>query len=168
MKTTLTRILFFAVLLLAGVFVYVTSQALPDRVASHFGASGLADSFMTRSGYRTFMLCFVVGLPLVMVVSMSAIFRRAGTRMNIPNREYWLADSRRDATVAFLSNHATRLAIGMTVFLCFVHKLVVDANTRTPPALDNASIIGALVVFLVCVMLWIVWLYFAFRLPGKR
>ena len=123
---------------------------------------------MTRSGYRTFLLCFVVGLPLVMVVSMTAIFRRAGTRMNIPNRDYWFADNRREATVAFLVNHATRLAIGLTIFLCFVHQLVVDANTRMPPALDNASIIGGIVVFLVCVILWIVWLYFAFRLPSKQ
>ncbi len=168
MQTTLTRFIFVVTLLAAAVFVYVTSQALPDRVASHFGASGLADSFMTRSAYRTFMLCFIVGLPLVMAVSMTSIFRRAGPRMNIPNRDFWLADSRFEATVTFLIDHTTRLTIGLTVFLCFVHKLVVDANTRTPPALDNASIIGALVVFLVFVTVWIVWLYLAFRLPGKR
>ena len=167
MKVTARRIAFVATLLVAGMFVYVTGQTLPDRVASHFGASGLADSFMTRNGYVTFMLCLVVGLPLIMVLSMTSIFRLAGTRMNIPNRDYWLADSRRDATVVLLINHATRLAIGMTVFLCFVHKLVVDANSRTPPALDNAAIITALIVFLLCVMLWIVWLYFAFRLPAR-
>lgn len=165
MKVTVTRIVFVATLFVAGVFVYVTGQTLPDRVASHFGASGLADSFMTRNGYVTFMLCLVVGLPLIMVVSMTSIFRRAGTRMNVPNRDYWLADTRREATIAFLINHATRLAVGMTVFFCFVHNLVVDANTRTPPALDNASMMGALVVFLICVMIWIAWLYFAFRLP---
>lgn len=168
MNVTVTRIAFVATLLVAGVFVYMTSQVLPDRVASHFGASGLADSFMTRNGYVTFMLCLVVGLPLIMIVSMASLFRRAGTRMNVPNRDYWLADARREATVAFLINHATRLAIGMTVFLCFVHKLVVDANTRTPPALDNALTFAALGVFLASVTLWIAWLYFAFRLPEKR
>ena len=168
MKVASTRIALAATLLVAGVFVYVTGQALPDRVASHFGASGLADSFMTRSGYLTFMLCFIVGLPLVMVVSMTSIFRRAGNSMNLPNRDYWLADSRREATVVVLTHHATRLGIGMTVFLCVVHKLVVDANARTPPALDNPSIFAALGVFLVCVTLWIAWLYFAFRLPAKR
>lgn len=168
MKTTLTRIIFFATLLVAGMFVYVTSQTLPDRVASHFGASGLADSFMSRSGYRIFMLFFVVGFPLLLAVSMTTIFRRTGTSMNLPNRDYWLADSRREATVVVLTNHATRLAIGLTVFLCVVHKLVVDANARTPPALDNASIIAAMVVFGACVTLWFGWLYFAFRLPAKR
>ena len=168
MKVASTPIALAATLLVAGVFVYVTGQALPDRVASHFGASGLADSFMTRSGYVTFMLCLVVGLPLVMVVSMAAIFRRAGNSMNIPNRDYWLASERRPGTVVFLINNATRLAIGMTVFLCFVHKLVVDANARTPPALDNPPIFAAMGVFLVCVTLWIAWLYFAFRLPAKR
>ena len=168
MKTTYTRIIFVATLVFAGVFVYVTSQTLPDLVASHFGASGVADSFMSRSGYRIFMLSFTVGFPLVMAVSMTGIFRRAGTRMNLPNRDYWLADSRREATVVVLTNHATRLAIGMTVFLCFVHKLVVDANARTPPALDNPPILAAMGVFLVCVTLWIAWLYFAFRLPAKR
>ena len=165
MESTLTRIAFIGTLLVAGAYVYVTSQALPDRVASHFGASGLADSFMSRSGYVSFMLCFVVALPLVMAVSMAGIFRRAGMSMNIPNRDYWLADERRDATVAFLVNHAMRLAIGLTVFLCFVHKLVVDANTRTPPALDNPSIYIGLVVFLLGVALWVASLWFAFRRP---
>lgn len=168
MKTTLTRIIFVATLLLAGVFVYVTSQALPDRVASHFGASGLADSFMTRGGYRTFMLFFVVGFPLILAVVSAGIFRSASASINMPNRDYWLADSRREATVRFLIDHMTRLTIGLTVFLCVVHKLVVDANTRTPPALDNASIIATLVVFAVGMALWIGWLYFVFRLPVKR
>ena len=168
MKVASTRIALAATLLVGGVFVYVTGQALPDRVASHFGASGLADAFMTRSGYVTFMTCFVVGFPLIMVVSMAAIFRRAGDSMNIPNRDYWLANERRSETVAFLINHATRLSIGLTVFLCFVHKLVAEANTRTPPALDNGSMISAMVVFFAGVMLWIGWLYVAFRLPAGR
>lgn len=168
MKITLTHVIFVAALLIASVFVYVTSRHLPDQVASHFGASGLANSFMTRSGYTTFMLCFVVGLPLVMAISMSGIFRCAGTAMNIPNRDYWLADIRRDSTIAFLVDYAVRLSIGLTVFLCFMHKLVVDANTRTPPALDNSAIFGALAVFLIAVTLWVVRLYFAFRLPSKK
>ena len=123
---------------------------------------------MTRGSHLTLMLPFAVALPLVLVILMVSMFQRGGSHMNIPNRDYWLADRRRDATVAFLINHVTRLAIGMIVFLCFVHKLMVDANTRRPSALDNASIIGGLVVVLVCVMIWIAWLYFALRLPARR
>ena len=54
------RIVYFLFpLALLGVLAYVvtTSASLPERVASHFGANGVANGYMSRDGYRTFILC---------------------------------------------------------------------------------------------------------------
>ena len=161
----ISTLIFLAVVAASGVFVLSSSGALPERVASHFGSSGAADSFMSREGYVTFMLVFVVGLPLVMTGAMTLVFRGATTSLNIPNRDYWLAPERRAGTVAFLTRHNLRFGICLAVFLSFVHMLVVQANLRQPPELSNNAIYVGLGVFLMTIALWTAWLLLALRKP---
>ena len=49
------RKLFLVSLVAAAVFVWLTSAALPPVVASHFGPGGVANGFMGRGMYTTFM-----------------------------------------------------------------------------------------------------------------
>ncbi len=161
----ISTVLFLAILASAGLFVFSTGSALPERVASHFGSSGAADSFMSRDGYVIFMLIFVVGLPLVMTGFMTLVFRSATTSLNIPNRDYWLASERRAGTVAFLTRHSMRFGAGLTVFLSYVHWLVVQANLRQAAVLSNTAIYTGLALFVLTIVLWTGWLLLAFRRP---
>lgn len=156
---------FLAVLGAAGVFVFATSGALPERVASHFGSSGAADSFMSHDGYLTFMLACVIGLPLLTAGIMTLVFRGATGSLNIPHRDYWLAPSRRAATIAFLIRHSMLFGACLAVFLSYVHWLVVQANGRQPAVLSNSGIYAGLGVFLLVLVVWTLWLFWAFRRP---
>lgn len=167
MPVRLSLIIFVVVLAVAGGFVVSTSQALPDPVASHFASSGQANAFMSRSAYVRFMLAFTVGLPLVLGVSMALVFRYTN-KLNLPNRDYWLAPERRAGTVSFLTGHALLLADGLAIFLCYVHRLVVQANAGQPARLASDSMIAGLVILLVATLLWTVWLLLAFRAPRMR
>jgi hypothetical protein len=51
----------------AAAFVWSSGGELPNLVASHFGASGVADGLMPHGVYVSFMLGFVVGLPAALV-----------------------------------------------------------------------------------------------------
>ena len=157
--------LFLAILMAAGVFVFITSGTLPERVASHFGSSGAADSFMSRGVYMTFMIVFVVGLPLVMTGIMTLVFRGATTSLNIPNRDYWLAPERRADTIAFLTNHSMQFGTCLAVFFSYVHWIVVQANLRQPAALSNSAIYAGAGLLLLAIALWTAWLLLAFRKP---
>ena len=165
MKRYISMLIFLAVLIAAGVFVFSSSGALPERVASHFGSSGAADAFMSRGGYVTFMLVFVVGLPLVMTGIMTLVFRSVTTSLNIPNRDYWLAPERRADTVAFLTRHNMRFGACLAIFLSYVHWLVVQANLRQPAELSNSAIYTGLAVFALTIVAWTAWLWIAFRKP---
>ena len=165
MKRHAPALIFLAVLTAAGWFVFNSSGALPEQVASHFGSSGAADSFMSRSGYVTFMLIFVVGLPLVMAVLLTLVFRGATTSLNIPNRDYWLEPARRADTIAFLTRHSMRFGACLAVFLSFVHWLVVRANARQPAELSNSAIYAGAVLFVLTIVVWTLWLLLAFRKP---
>ena len=147
MRRHVSKLIFIVVLAAAGLFVFITSDTLPERVASHFGSSGAADSYMSRSGYVTSMLIFVLGLPLVTTGCMTLVFRSATTSLNIPNRDYWLAPERRADAVAFLNRHSMRFGAFLAVFLSYMHWLVVRANFLQPPQLSNGAIYVGLALF---------------------
>jgi uncharacterized membrane protein len=69
----LTWWVFLILLVSAAVFIVATSGQLPSLVASHFDAAGRPNGFMSRGGYVRFMLCFAVGLPLVVVFVLRAV-----------------------------------------------------------------------------------------------
>lgn len=146
---------FLFVMLLIAVcgLVVGTSGALPERVASHFDAAGLANGYMTRDDYRVFMLAFSFGLPLLVVALIGWLPRLAPNLINIPNRDYWLAPQRREAALATLDASALWLGCLLTAMAGGVHWLVIRANAVHPPQLENGPILallGAFVAGLVC------------------
>ena len=90
------------ILLISGFLLFVnqTASMLPERLATHFGAGGQPNGWMSRSGYTTFISLFGVALPLfVIVICFLCRFLPAWT-VNIPNREYWLSPERHSQTYA--------------------------------------------------------------------
>lgn len=138
----------------AALFIWFTSDSLPATVASHFGASGMANGFMPRAFYVRFMLTLTVLLPLGLTSLTNLTLRISETRLNLPNREYWLAPERRDETVEYLRQQNVRFGYMLAVFLCYVHWLVLRANAVTPPTLSTPGIVAGLIVFAVSVIFW--------------
>ncbi|MGE0824318.1 MAG: hypothetical protein AB7P18_19655 [Candidatus Binatia bacterium] len=166
MHRNLLTLLFVAFLAMGGAFVITTTASLPDFVASHFGASGHANGYMTREGYRWFMLFFVVGFPLFIVFMIAGLPRLMPHYTNLPNRDYWLAPERREQAFDFLTNHALWFGCLLEIFLCSVHWFVVQANTQHPPQLANGPFLMSLGLFVVALIVWISTLVRQFRLPA--
>jgi len=164
-KRPLPTIAFLIVLAGAALFVIRSGAALPDLVATHFGATGRGNGFMPRSVYVRFMLGFVVLLPLAINLLIDYVLRLPSTSINIPNREYWLAPDRRGDTVERLQRHMKFFGVMLAVFLCYVHWQVVQANTRMPPTLDNIRFSTGVATFMAALVVWIVVLRRDFRPP---
>jgi uncharacterized membrane protein len=158
-------LVFIALLFLGAGFVLSTTTALPDRVASHFGAEGLANGYMTRAGYRWFMLFFTVGFPAFVVLTIGWLPRLIPQYTNIPNRDYWLAPERRAQAFDFLTAHALWFGCLLVLFICSIHWRVVQANTQQPPQLANGPFFLSLGLFLAALAVWVVSLYRRFRTP---
>lgn len=146
---------FLLLIACAAAFLWLTSQSLPEVVGSHFDASGAADGFMPRRLYVGFMLVVVVVLPLLLVIVQSFVLGSPGARINLPNREYWLAPERRTETLDFLRQHLAHFGSMLVVFLCYAHWLVVRANAVTPPQLAAFWFVGGICVFLASALLWV-------------
>lgn len=154
MKQGSARAVFLFLLACAAVFVWVTSLALPEVTASHFAGSGAANGFMPRAYYVRYMLGVVVVLPLVLVFVPSLSLSNPNAGIRLPHKEYWLAPQRRLETIGFLRQHMARFGSMLVLFLCYIHWLVVRANTAVPPRLPAAWAMGGIVVFVLGALVW--------------
>lgn len=168
MYRKLLTLVFIALLFTGAGFVLSTTASLPDRVASHFGTEGLANGYMTREGYRCFMLFFTVGFPALMVLGIGGLPRLIPQYANFPNREYWLAPERRAQAFDFLTAHALWFGILLVLFICAVHWLVVQANMQHPPQLANGPFLTSLGMFLAALVVWIIMLMRCFSVPLSK
>lgn len=143
------------VLVVAAGFILLSSPSLPPVVASHFAAGGDANGFMPRNVYLGLMLLMAVGIPLLLALGQHLVRRVPPHRVSLPNRDYWLSPERTAETFAFLQNHGIYFSALMAVFLCFIHWLVVRANTLQPPHFSTSLFITGLVFFLLAIAVWI-------------
>lgn len=152
-----------ALIACAAVFIGLSSRALPTLVAAHFDAAGHANGYLRRGPYVAILLLITVVVPLLVVIIPSRALSHPDARVNLPNRDYWLAPERREATVRFLSRQMVLFAWLLVVFLCYTQWLVVRANALTPPMLDSRAFLTGLVLFLACTLFCIVRLARRFR-----
>ena len=159
----IARPLFILLLTIGAILITVTTHQLPAQIASHFGAGGVPNGWMSRNGYLLFMLAFAVVLPLAIVLGMSVLPRLKGNGINVPNREYWLEPVRREATLRFLAAHACWLGTLLVVFIAAIHLLLLEANAAQPPHLPGPLFITLLVMFAVALAIWMLTMVLHFR-----
>jgi hypothetical protein len=154
----------FLVLVFSGAFVWMSSGDLPPVVATHFGPGGYANGLMDRGSYRVFILITVVAIPSLVGFSGYLVRMLPNGLINIPNKQYWLAPQRRAKTLETIAYMNVYLGILLAAFLCFVHCLVVQANSVQPARLPEIQLFTGLVVFSVAIASW---LFTAFRRFGQ-
>ena len=139
-------------------------QHLPDPVASHFRADGQADDTMSRSGYGIFMSALLLGMPLIMVVSAKITNYVPTSMVNMPNKEYWLADGRREATLKEMETLLIGIGVATQFFLMAISQLTYWSNMEG----DNLSMPAftfVMVVYLAIIVAFTAYVYWRFRLP---
>jgi hypothetical protein len=139
---------FGAVFVGAMAYVLHTCGQLPPVVATHFSRAGDAIGFVSQPVYRAATMILLVLPALLLVVLPRVRLRRPEARINVPNRDYWLAPERRQETVEVIVQRCTLVASLLIVFICYAHWLVVHANREQPPTLSSGWLLGGLVVFM--------------------
>jgi len=134
--------------------IFASSAKLPQIAASHFVTDGAAKGFMARSAYIPFMGIMTLGLPLLIGVLLGLGRYLPSSFINLPNRNYWLAPERIEATRQYIGSQARMFAALLAVFMCFVHWQVVQANLLQPPKLPERPFIFGLVLFMLATVAW--------------
>ncbi len=130
---------------------------LPDRVASHFGASGAANGWMSRSGY----LAFDIGITALMMLGfpmLRSLANGSGAGVNIPNKDYWFRPENRETLKRLLTGDLVFIACATGLLLTWLTVSVVIANRQPVPSLGSWSllVVSAFVLVILARAAWMV------------
>lgn len=117
---------------------------LPENVASHFGAGGVANGWMSKKGFAAFSIVFPIVIATIMLAvqaSISMMARMPASMINFPNKKYWLAPERKDESLAFVIPRVSRfmLVVGAATIglLAVVTVQAMRANLQPEPRLTG-------------------------------
>jgi eukaryotic-like serine/threonine-protein kinase len=153
-----------AVVAAVVVRVALVWDQLPPKMASHFGVSGKADGWMSKPGF--FLFDVLVGGGVWALVTFAPGWMRAipPEFVNVPNRDYWLAPERVDASLKKMAPWFRWLAVWTLLLFAAVAELCIRANLAAEPRLA-VGVLPFLIGYLAPLGLWMLLFHRAFRIP---
>jgi len=116
-------------LLLAGLLMmaYYYPQ-MPQRMASHFAGDGRPNGWQSREAFFVLMIVVSSASAVVCFLAPRQIAAKANARINLPNRDYWLAPERREATMRYISATMSWFGCGILFVLISGTFFALQAN----------------------------------------
>lgn len=141
---------------------------LPKRVAIHFGSGGMPDSWDSSEvnlAISIFLYLFLVAMFIAIPATLKYIPLRF---ISLPNREYWLADERKETSIDWLGGMFNLYGTALIVFFLLLGHLVYLANMSSQVVLNEKAvwvITGGLLMF---TLVWMIRMFRRFRMPGEE
>ena len=140
---------------------------LPDAVGSHFDAAGKVNGSSTTK-FSYFIVYFVSLLTTssFMLVLPSILKYLPTSSINLPHREYWLSDDRREQTLNFFNVHMSWFGVATMTLMIAIFHLTFLANLSPTKNLNvflSWTIFGAFFLFMIG---WVVVLIRRFPAPS--
>jgi uncharacterized membrane protein len=163
--TRIPRGLFVAIVLVAIAQCIHDFPLLPDRLASHFATSGIPNGWMTKSHFFiTYAVLLVPALAVEFWMS-SRIANKPDARLNLPNKEYWLALERRAETFTYFETFFAWYGCVFLFVVVFAMGLAMRANFDIPPKLSTGPIVSAIAGFVFFNVVAVIAIFRRFALP---
>jgi uncharacterized membrane protein len=159
----------FVLLALLGVLqARKFAATMPSVIATHFGTSGVPNGFQTLTQFFTLEIVMLVVCALLTFGIPRLIGSLPTSRINLQNKDYWLAPERREQTLSYFGTQFAWFGCALLAFLLVVNELVYQANLRAPHRLNGAQFVTVLIAFLVFVAIWTVRLILHFSKITKN
>lgn len=135
--------------------------ALPEIVATHFDNQGNPNGWMSRQTFLIFEVILVLFVSGEFLLVPWFIGRMPNSRINIPNKAYWLTPERRADALAIFGAYFEVFGAVILILSTVVNHFVYLANIRRQNLSGNVWIV--IVSFLVFVAVWAIKLIREFR-----
>jgi hypothetical protein len=109
-------------------------------VASHFDAAGQVNGWQSREAFCGMYAGIVALLTLLFLLAPLFMGLLSDARLNLPNKDYWLAPERRAQSRAWLADWGFLSGAMTMAFLIGVMRLVSEANAGPRTALSPVMI----------------------------
>jgi uncharacterized membrane protein len=149
LDSRLPKIIFVLLAVLASIYFWSNYAQLPDVVASHFNAHGVANGWQPKSVFFEFF-AGTIAIAAFLTFGISAVISRMPVAMiNLPNKEYWLAPEHREETLAFLSGYFAWFGCAALVVAASAVNYAIGRNLHPEPQSDIPVFLYVLGGFLV-------------------
>lgn len=164
MKLQLYIVLFlFGLAIAQSIYFY---PLLPDAVGSHFDAAGKVNGSSTKFSYFIVYFVSLLTTSSFMLVLSSILKYLPTSSINLPHREYWLSDNRREQTLNFFNGHMSWVGVATMTLMIAIFHLTFLANLSPTKNLNVFlpwTIFGAFFLFMIG---WVVVLIRRFPAPS--
>lgn len=144
--------------LYALVVAWAATQLPPDGIPLQFGAGGRVNRIGNRAEALTPSIVLAVVI-LALGVGLVLLARHGPLRaLNIPNKEYWLAEGRAPEVRRMLADDMALTMAGVLVFLALIPVWAVLGARGGDDALPDVVVVAPVVALVVGLLVWTVWL----------
>lgn len=130
------------------IYMLIIFARLPERVAMHFNAAGLPDSFASKN--TAFLLC--VGFPIVFGLILIGIARLCQClppeTLNVPNPGYWRKPENNPTAGKIMAHWMSNFAAWSVLFLSAIFAITLKGQHDSPPKLDGTALVGLVGIFI--------------------
>jgi uncharacterized membrane protein len=164
----LPKLIFVLLVLYAAVHFSYYYPLLPGVVASHFNAAGVANGWQPKSAFfgvfvGVSILATLIGFGLPWLIGVMPV-----SLVNLPNKEYWLAQERMAETKSFLTGYFAWFACAMYLVVILTFDFAVQYNLHAEHLPDPARQWYILAGFLVFTVVWIIRMLAKFLRPPQQ
>ena len=128
---------------------------LPDVVASHFNASGAPSGWAPKSGFFVIMVVVVGVSALAGFLAPRLIQRKPASKINLPNKDYWLSPEHADETWSFLRAQMAWFGCAILFVMLYGTSLAINANLPSVGYFDSRGMIHVMLGFGAFCVLWL-------------
>lgn len=165
-KSLLKLILFIVLAVLIGE-VYYYYPLLPQKMATHFDASGKPNGWSDKSTFFLLWLGILAGVLGILGVISIWLDKMPVALFNLPNKEYWFAEERRAGTFGLIRKYMNLINLSTAIFLLLMLHLTILANLKPKPALGSEFWLIFIVYFIGVVGLSLYILMYFSRIPPE-
>ena len=152
-KQTLVPASVLGILYVAYVaFIVQSAQWLPQRVATHFGASGYANDWMPRESY--------LHIIAILGLAPAAVIASVGVALTLLIKASRVRSGGRMVNISYLCGDIIWFACLLLCFLAGTHYLTISANRIHPARLSTAGLAVLICAFSLGMIAWSILLCF--------
>lgn len=142
------RMLYSLLILVCFLMMAYYYPQMPRRMASHFAADGRANGWQSREAFFVLMILVSASSAVVCFLAPRQIAAKANARINLPNRDYWLAPERREETMRFIAATMAWFGCGILFVLISGTFLALQANLAPDHRFNSQALLVVLGGFL--------------------
>ena len=127
--------------------------ALPATVASHFGPSGAPNGWAPKGGFMGLYVIIVFFMAATLLAALRSIKNTPDEKLNLPNKEYWLAPERRESTMDTVAAFLLLFGTATNLLLMDIFGQAILFNLGRTSGLDHP--VRSLAVYGIFTVVWI-------------